>query len=47
MENHGTNCPMVNNTVVKDGQWPPAAQAIMANAGVRRRLSSWAHVLPA
>ena len=33
--NHGTNCPMTNNTVFPPGKPPPAAKAIMAAAGVR------------
>jgi hypothetical protein len=35
--NHGTNCPMVNNTLFPDNKPPPAgAQAIMDAAGVGR-----------
>eukprot|EP00045_Choanoeca_perplexa_P005818 m.48706 g.48706 ORF g.48706 m.48706 type:complete len:608 (+) comp13310_c0_seq3:101-1924(+) len=33
-ENHGTNCPMANNTIFPPGQPPAAAQAIMAAAGM-------------
>jgi hypothetical protein len=33
--NHGTRCPMINNTVFQPGAPPPAAQAIMDRSGVR------------
>ena len=33
--NHGTNCPMINNTVFPPGAPPPAAKAIMDESGVR------------
>lgn len=34
-ENHGTNCPMVDNTIFKPGNPPAAATAIMQASGVR------------
>ena len=33
--NAGTRCPMINNTVFKQGAPPPEAKAIMQNAGIR------------
>ena len=36
MENHGTNCPMVNNTVYHSGNPPEEAKLIMENAGVNK-----------
>lgn len=37
-EDHGTNCPTYNNTLVKDGKWPPEAVSIMKNAGIIKHL---------
>lgn len=41
--NHGTDCPMINNTVFPPGQPPPEAQRIMRFAGVNSTIRAhWA-----
>ena len=42
--NHGTNCPMINNSVFPPGQPTPEAKQIMDFAGVPPT-HRWAHVL--
>ena len=39
--NHGTDCPMINNTIFQPGQTPAAAKAIMDQAGVRKGANRW------
>jgi hypothetical protein len=39
--NHGTNCPMVNNTVFPAGKPPPAAVTIMNATGVNSTNPWW------
>ena len=44
--NHGTNCPMIDNTVFPPGSPPPAAVAIMNASGVSKA-NPWAPTLRA
>eukprot|EP00040_Diaphanoeca_grandis_P023774 m.129811 g.129811 ORF g.129811 m.129811 type:complete len:602 (-) comp29431_c0_seq1:80-1885(-) len=43
--NHGTNCPMINNTVFPVGKPPAAAIAIMNASGVDAATNRWALTL--
>jgi len=43
--NHGTNCPMINNTVFPPGKPPPMAVAIMNASGVNST-NPWAATVP-
>ena len=44
-ENHGTHCPMINNTVFPPNNPPPAAVAIMNASGVDKSANPWASTL--
>ena len=44
-ENHGKNCPMINNTIFAPNSPPPAAVAIMNASGVDRAANPWASTL--
>eukprot|EP00035_Acanthoeca_spectabilis_P007990 m.146980 g.146980 ORF g.146980 m.146980 type:complete len:138 (-) comp14170_c0_seq1:1280-1693(-) len=44
--NHGTNCPMINNTVFPKGKPPPAAVVIMNASGTNGSNPWWPTLRP-